>query len=56
MLKRGNDCITIDSRVLEWDEEDLVQLANYLTEYSFKIIVQNNDKIIEVFIKLRTRS
>lgn len=51
-VERGNECITIDSRVLEWNEEDLVQLASYLTEYSFKIIIQNNDKLLEVFDKI----
>lgn len=51
-VERGNECITIDSRVLDWNDEDLTKLASYLTEYSFKIIIQNNNKLLEVFNKI----
>lgn len=43
-LARGNEALTIDSRVnFTWDEAVLVQIADYLTEYSFKLIVQGQD-------------
>lgn len=43
-LARGNEAITIDSRVsFVWDEAVLTQVADYLTEYSFKLIVQGQD-------------
>ena len=43
-LARGNEALTIDSRVnFTWDEAVLVQIADYLTEYSFKMIVQGQD-------------
>ncbi|OCS88635.1 methylmalonyl-CoA mutase family protein [Caryophanon tenue] len=43
-LARGNEALTIDSRVnFIWDEAVLVQIADYLTEYSFKLIVQGQD-------------
>lgn len=50
-VEKGNDCLTIDSRVsFTWDEENLTQLAKYLTENSFKLYVQNEkDPILEVF-------
>lgn len=51
-VNRGNGYITIDSRILEWDEEALTQLANYLIEYPFKLIVHEN-KILNVFSKIQ---
>ena len=51
-IERGNNCITIDSRVLEWNDESLTQLAQYLTKYSFKLLVQENDSILSVFDKI----
>lgn len=53
-LARGNDVITIDSRVpFAWDDSIVSKLAGYLTEYSFKLIIQNgNDPILTVFDKI----
>ncbi|WP_332645246.1 methylmalonyl-CoA mutase family protein [Lysinibacillus sp. 54212] len=53
-LARGNDVITIDSRVpFTWDNSIVGKLADYLTEYSFKLIIQNeNDPILSVFDKI----
>lgn len=50
-LQRGNEVITIDSRVaFAWDEQTLLKLSQYLTEYSFKIRVQNaEDTLLQVF-------
>ncbi|MEK4229877.1 methylmalonyl-CoA mutase family protein [Solibacillus sp. FSL H8-0538] len=50
-LARGNEVLTIDSRVpFAWDGEIVGKLADYLTEYSFKLIVQNaNDPVLAVF-------
>ncbi|WP_342669496.1 methylmalonyl-CoA mutase family protein [Caryophanon latum] len=43
-LQRGNEAVTIDSRVnFTWDEAALTKVASYLTEYSFKLIVQGQD-------------
>ncbi|ATP40920.1 methylmalonyl-CoA mutase [Solibacillus sp. R5-41] len=53
-LARGNDVITINSPVaFEWNEEALGQLADYLSEYSFKLIVQStNDNLLSAFTKI----
>lgn len=53
-LNRGNDVLTIDSRVpFEWNDETSTQLANYISENSFKLYVQNdNDPILQVFNKV----
>ena len=53
-IEKGNDCLIIDSRVsFAWDEENLTQLAKFLTENSFKIYIENeNDPILEVLNKL----
>lgn len=53
-LARGNEVVTIDSRVnFEWTEEVIAQLAPYLSEYSFKITVENaNDPLLAVFNKI----
>ena len=50
-LARGNEVITVDSRVnFTWDTATLQQLADYLTEYSFKMTVQNDqDALLQVF-------
>lgn len=53
-LERGNKVITIDSRVsFDWNSENLEKLSNYLTENSFKFIVNNaNDALLAVFDKI----
>ncbi|HWK22356.1 MAG TPA: methylmalonyl-CoA mutase family protein [Ureibacillus sp.] len=53
-VEKGNECLTIDSRVpFVWDDENLTQLAKYLTENSFKLHVTNaNDPILAVFDKI----
>lgn len=50
-LARGNEIVTVDSRVsFTWDQETLGQLSDYLSEYSFKLTVENNqDPILAVF-------
>ncbi len=50
-LARGNEVITIDSRVnFDWDELTLTKIADYLTEYPFKLIIQNDaDALLKVF-------
>lgn len=50
-LDRGNNVITVDSRVsFDWNDDKLVQLARFLTENSFKLIVQGvNDPLLNVF-------
>lgn len=50
-LDRGNNVITIDSRVsFDWNDDNLVKLASFLTENSFKFIVQGaNDPLLAVF-------
>lgn len=50
-LDRGNNVITIESRVsFEWNDDNLVKLASFLTENSFKFIVQGaNDPLLAVF-------
>ncbi|WP_235863178.1 methylmalonyl-CoA mutase family protein [Ureibacillus sinduriensis] len=57
-IERGNDCITIDSRVpFHWDEDNLSRLANCLKENSFKIYIENeNDPILGVFDKINEPS
>ena len=53
-LARGNEVVTIDSRVnFDWNQEVLAQLAPYLSEYSFKITIENaNDPLLAVFGKM----
>lgn len=50
-LARGNEVLTIDSRVnFTWDEVTLQQVADYITQYPFKLIVENNeDPLLTVF-------
>lgn len=50
-LKRGNKVITIDSRLpFALDGQTIAKLSTYLTEYSFKFIVENGkDSLLEVF-------
>lgn len=50
-LARGNEILTIDSRVpFAWEKNVLEKLADYISEYSFKLIVQNsNDPVLAVF-------
>ncbi|KYG91755.1 methylmalonyl-CoA mutase [[Bacillus] sp. KCTC 13219] len=53
-LARGNEVLTIDSRVsFSWDDAILANLADFITEYTFKFIVQNsNDPLLNVFKKI----
>ncbi len=53
-LARGNEIITIDSRVsFEWSDEILDKLADFLTEYSFKIsILDENDPLLLALEKI----
>ncbi|WPK10945.1 methylmalonyl-CoA mutase family protein [Lysinibacillus louembei] len=53
-LSRGNEVLTIDSRVaFEWDTAILTSLADFMTEYTFKLIVENsNDPLMQVFTKI----
>lgn len=53
-LNKGNNVLTIDSRVpFEWNDENLAQLANYISENSFKFYIQNdNDPLLNVFNKI----
>lgn len=53
-LARGNEIITIDSRVsFTWNDDIVTKLADFLTEYSFKITVQgSNDPLLAVFNKI----
>ncbi|MBD8026129.1 methylmalonyl-CoA mutase [Ureibacillus sp. Re31] len=50
-IDKGNEVVTIDSRIaFEWHEENLMTLAEFLTENSFKLFVQNaKDPILNVF-------
>ena len=49
-LARGNEVITIATVPFTWDDATMAKLADYLTEYSFKLIVQGeNDPILAVF-------
>lgn len=50
-VERGNQVITIDSRVnFEWNDSNLAELSTYMTENSFKFILQNeNDSLLNVF-------
>ena len=42
-LARGNEVITIDSRVsFAWGAEIIEKLADYVTEYAFKLTVQSS--------------
>lgn len=53
-LARGNEVLTIDNRVaFEWDTAILTSLADFMTEYTFKLIVENsNDPLMQVFTKI----
>jgi len=53
-LARGNDVITVDSRLpFALDEEVLVVLSDYFTEYSFKLVIQGaNDPVLALFDKI----
>ncbi|MEO4052505.1 methylmalonyl-CoA mutase family protein [Solibacillus sp. CAU 1738] len=53
-LARGNEIITIDSRVaFEWNDSILNKIADYLTEYSFKLIVTDgNDPLLKALSKI----
>lgn len=52
-LARGNEIITIANITFEMDDAFLATLADYLTEYSFKIIVEQSDaEILAVFDKI----
>jgi methylmalonyl-CoA mutase len=50
-LTRGNKVITIDSRLpFTIDGQTIAKLSEYLTEYSFKFIIENaNDPLLAVF-------
>lgn len=49
-LARGNEVITIATVPFEWDNATVAKLSDYLTEYSFKLIVNDeNDPILSVF-------
>lgn len=49
-LARGNEVITIATVPFAWDEAIIAKLSDYLTEYSFKLIVKDeNDPILAVF-------
>lgn len=46
-VARGNEAVTIDSRVnFAWDDEVLAKVATYLTEYSFKLIVEGQEDVL----------
>ncbi|MER2126504.1 methylmalonyl-CoA mutase family protein [Solibacillus sp.] len=53
-LTRGNEVITISSpQAFEWTEAAIAQLATYLSENSFKIVVQStDDAVLAVFDKI----
>ena len=52
-LARGNEVITIANITFDMDDAFLATLADYLTEYSFKIIVESNDAaVLAVFDKI----
>lgn len=52
-VTRGNHIVTIDSRTLHWDDENLSRLAKIMTENPFKLIVQSeNDPLLSVFDKI----
>ena len=49
-LARGNEVLTIATVPFEWDNATVAKLADYLTEYSFKLTVKDeNDPILAVF-------
>jgi methylmalonyl-CoA mutase len=50
-LARGNELITIDSRSkFEWSENGLITIADYITRYPFKLVVQSTeDPLLNVF-------
>ncbi|MGM9944933.1 MAG: methylmalonyl-CoA mutase family protein [Lysinibacillus sp.] len=49
-LARGNEVLTIATVPFEWDNATIAKLSDYLTEYSFKLIVKDeNDPILAVF-------
>lgn len=53
-IARGNELIVIDSHVsFEWDDEALQMLADYFTEYPFKLMVTSKDnQLLAVFEKI----
>ena len=55
-LARGNEVITIDSRLsIEWNEDILITIADYIAKYPFKLIVQSNeDPLLKVFNYIST--
>jgi len=50
-VERGNGIISIDSRVLEWNDNNLTELATYLVKYPFKLYVYDKS-ILDVFDKI----
>ena len=49
-LARGNEVLTIATVPFTWDNATIAKLSDYLTEYSFKLIVKDeNDPILAVF-------
>ncbi|RKJ31525.1 methylmalonyl-CoA mutase, partial [Butyricicoccus sp. 1XD8-22] len=57
-LERGNQILTIDSRVLfDWDETNISRLASILENNPFKLVVQDkNDVILTVFEQIEPSS
>ena len=58
-IHKGNDVIFIDSHAIsfEWDDENLTILAQFLSENSFKISIQNiQDPILKVFDKINDKN
>jgi len=50
-IARGNELLVIDNRVeFEWTEETLQKVADFMTEYPFKLIIQSKeDAILRTF-------
>jgi methylmalonyl-CoA mutase len=50
-IARGNELLVIDNRIgFEWTEETLQKVADFMTEYPFKLIVQSKeDAILRTF-------
>lgn len=57
-LERGNQILTIDSRVLfDWDETNISRLASILENNPFKLVLQDkNDVILTVFEQIEPSS
>lgn len=51
-VERGNDLITIDSRVLKWNDQNVARLAEYFVQYPFKLHVSEDRTILDVFAKI----